>query len=439
MPPHYTHTRGKWQGVSDAVIVSKLVKKGYKGEIREDFTIFPEIQDPRHMEPMRLNLILPVVDPEEFKAVEECPYPKCGGKHFKCHQEVAKAVRDSKYEQVQAMRYRCLKCQRTFRVYPQGIQASQVSQRVKGLAVMLYLLGLSYGAVAIMTEALGVFYSKTSVYQAVQAAAKAVPGLKRSQIANGYRSLAMGGDLTYVRCNGKWLPLGVIVDPIQGLVLSIDQLAGEDAQTLQEWIAPIADQVGAQVLVSDDADAFKQAADQSGLDQQVCKSHVVRNTEELITSLSSAIANRSDGSLARLDIAPEQALADLKRLGELIHSRQPQEQAQVQALYERYAAAPAPKPGRSATIAYRMRILFLDRWNLWPRLTFYRTWKDRQGQPLLDGTNNADERAIGWWVKERYRSMRGYKREQSAVNVSRLLAYCGNHLSQGLDLAAIVA
>ena len=391
------------------------------------------------MDQMRLKLILPVVNPSEYQKVEQCPYPHCGGKHFKLHQEVDKAVRDSKYQQVRALRYRCLKCQRTFRVYPQGVLAGQVSQRVKGMAVMLYLLGLSYGAVAIMTEALGVFYSKTSVYQAVQAAAQAVPGMKRSQIVEGYRTPAMGGDLTYVRCKGKWLALGVLVDPLQGLVLSIDQLEGEDAQTLQAWIAPIADQVGAQVLVSDDADAFKQAADQSGLDQQVCKSHVVRNTEELITSLSSALETHLDGSLARIHLTPHQALADLRRLGDLIHSRQPPERAEVQALYERYAPAPAPKSGQSASIAYRMRNLFLDRWNLWPRLTFYRTWKDVQGQPILDGTNNADERAIGWWVKERYRSMRGYKREQSALNVSRLLAYCGNHLAQGLDLASIIA
>ena len=104
-------------------------------------------------------------------------------------------------------------------------------------------------------------------------------------------------------------------------------------------------------------------------------------------------------------------------------------------LYERYAQAAPPRKGKSASIAYRMRNLFLDRWNLWPRLTYYRTWKDPEGKPFLDGTNNADERAIGWWVKERYRTMRGYKRDQSVLNVSRLIAYCGNHLSKGLDLA----
>jgi transposase-like protein len=387
---------------------------------------------------MRLKLILPVVKPDEFIQPKCCTNPKYGGKHFIPFQEVKKNLRDTVHREVTAWRYKCVTCGRTFRVYPQGVQAGQMSQRVKGMAVMMYLLGLSYGAVVLMLEALDVYVGKTSVYRSVQATAERVPGMKRTEVLTGYRTRALGADLTSVRCKGKWLPIGVMVDPISGRVLSIDHLSGEDALTLQEWIEPIADLVGAHTLVTDDADAFKQAADQSGLDQQVCKSHVVRNTEELITNLSQAIETTRDKSLSAIQIEPAQALADLKRLGELIHSRQPEQRAEVQTLYELYAQAAAPGKGNTASSAYRIRNLFLDFWNLWPRLTFYRTWKDQNGKPILDGTNNADERAIGWWVKERYRSMRGYKRTQSALNVSRLIAFCGNHLSDGLDLASIL-
>lgn len=56
--------------------------------------------------------------------------------------------------------------------------------------------------------------------------------------------------------------------------------------------------------------------------------------------------------------------------------------------------------GKKHDIVYRMRNLFMDRWNLWPRLTFYRTWKDDYGYEILDSTNNHCERAIGWWIKE---------------------------------------
>jgi len=387
---------------------------------------------------MRLKLILPVVDPEQFEEPKHCSDTKCSGKRFLPWQEVKKNVRDSEYEVVTARRYKCLQCGRTFRVYPQGVQSGQISQRVKGIGALLYLLGLSYGAAALMLEALAVDMSKSSVYRTVQETAEKVPGMKRTELLKGYQTRALGADLTSVKCKGQWLPIGVVVDPINGLVLSIDHLEGEDAQTLKDWIEPLANEVGAHTLVTDDADAFKEVADEAGLDHQVCKSHVGRNTEELITSLSLAIEAGQDSSLAELQIEPTQALADLHRLGELIHSRQPEQQAEVQALYERYAAAPHSKKGQTASIAYRMRNLFLDRWNLWPRLTFYRTWKDRDGKPILDGTNNATERAIGWWVKERYRTMRGYKRERSVLNLSRLIAYCGNHLEEGLNLATFV-
>jgi transposase-like protein len=413
---------------------------GYKSISGATDQVVPEIQTKKvWLDYMRLKLILPIVKPDEFEQPKRCTNPKCSGKHFIPFQIVKKNLRDTIHQEVTARRYKCVTCGMTFRVYPQGVQAGQISQRVKGMAVMLYLLGLSYGAVVLMLEALGVYLGKTSVYRRVQATAEQVPGMKRTEIMTGYRTRALGADLTSVKCKGKWLPIGVMVDPISGLVLSIDHLSGEDAQTLQEWIEPIADVVGAHTLVTDDADAFKQAADRSGLDQQVCKSHVVRNTDELITSLSQAIETNRDTSLIEIQIEPAQALADLKRLGELIHSRQPEQRAEVQSLYERYAHAPAPKKSSTASIAYRMRNLFLDRWNIWPRLTFYRTWKDQNGQPILDGTNNADERAIGWWVKERYRTMRGYKRERSVLNVSRLIAYCGNHLSDGLNLASLVA
>ncbi len=105
----------------------------------------------------------------------------------------------------------------------------------------------------------------------------------------------------------------------------------------------------------------------------------------------------------------------------------------------RYTPARSPRPGHSFSLAYRLRLLFLDRWNLWGRLTRYRTWRVPAGE-VLDGTNNVCERTTGWWIKERYRNMRAYKRPQSAVNVSRLLAWCGNYPGRGgPDLTRLMA
>jgi transposase-like protein len=388
---------------------------------------------------MRLQMLLPKVEPAAFTLPTACASPDCPGVHFRERQEVNKAVRDTVHQQVVARRYECLRCHRTFRIYPRGVTKAQVSLRVKGLAVMFYLLGLSYGAVSLVLEALGVYLCKSRVYDVVQAAAQRVPGLKQRQVFDGVKTSALGCDITSVKCNGRWLPLGVSVDDTTGLVLTIDELSGEDAQTLTAWIAPIAEQVGAKLLVTDDADSLKAVAEAVGLDQQICKGHVKRNTDALIADLRTVLERNTDTSLVALGVTSEQVRADLDRLDHLMQTRLPEGQTELEALQAHDPGATPPHKGHTASLAYRLHLLFVDRWNLWPCLTRYRTWRGPNGE-MIDGSNNACERGIGWWIKERYRSMRGYKRVTSAVNVSRLLAFCGNFLGRGgLDLATIVA
>jgi transposase-like protein len=387
---------------------------------------------------MRLNLILPKVEPTVFEYPKKCPQKGCPGMRFIPRQEVNKKIVDAQYPEVRAWRYECIKCGHTFRIYPKGVNGKQISKRVNGMAVMLYILGLSYGAVEIVLGSLGMGIGKTSVYRAVQAVAKQVPGMKREKLLGGYQTKAVGADVTSVRCNGKWVTVGIVVDAVNGMVLSIDELPGEDAEQLKAWLEPILDAVDAEVVVSDDADALKKVSDETGRSQQVCKSHVGRNTDVLVDELSAIIGAGQDHSLDAIGVTPEQALYDLALLKEMIHARRPEDQSRLEEIYLRYANARKPGRGKKHDVAYRMRNLFMDRWNLWPRLTFYRNWKDEYGNEIVDGTNNHCERAIGWWIKERYRSMRGYKQDHSALEVSRLIAFAGNHLAQGLRLADLM-
>jgi len=388
---------------------------------------------------MRLKLILPKVEPSEFKKPKRCLRKGCPGMRFVPRQEVRKKIIDAQHAEVRAWRYECIQCGHVFRVYPKGVSHKQISKRVNGMAVMLYLLGLSYGAVEIVLSSLGMGIGKSSVYRAVQAVARQVPGMKQEKLVDGYQTKAVGADVTSVRCNGVWVTVGIAVDATNGMVLSIDELPGEDAEQLKAWLEPILKAVDADVVVSDDADAFKKVSDETGRAQQVCKSHVGRNTDALVAELTAMVEAGGDHSLDAIHVTPQQALDDLTSLKEMIHSRRPEDQSRLEQIYLRYANARKPGQGKKHDLAYRMRNLFMDRWNLWPRLTFYRHWKDEDGNEILDGTNNACERAIGWWIKERYRSMRGYKQVLSALGISRLIALAGNHLANGLRLADLMA
>ena len=390
---------------------------------------------------MRLMLILPPVQPEVYPAVEGCRHAACGGRHLQHWQTVPKPLRDTQLHHVIAHRYRCMRCGRTFRVYPHGVSHDQTSARLKGVAVMFYVLGMSYGAVATALAALGWPLSKVAVYYAVQEAGAAVAGLRREAMQRGGgRIAALGADLTSVRCAGQWLTVGVSVDAVRGTALSIDLLPNSDAATLTAWVQDLAAVLGAELLVSDDADGFKTAADASGVLQQVCKSHVRRNTEAWVETMTPALAGDADGSLAALGVVPAIAVADCQQLLRLMTERQPTAEAAtlLAAIHRRYVGAAKPAKGATMSLAYRLRLFSLDRWNLWGRLTRYRTWEGPDGEQV-DGTNNACERAIGWWVKERYRSMRGYKRPQSVLNVSRLIAAMGNAVDgPGFALAEVI-
>jgi len=391
---------------------------------------------------MRLLVIPPPVQPEVYPEPEGCPCVDCGSRHVQFRQAVRKPLRDPFVPEVVAHRYQCPRCGRTFRVYPVGVSHDQTSARLKGLAVLFYVLGMSYGAVALALGALGCPLSKVAVYNVVQAAGGRVAGLRRDAVhRGGGRVVGLGVDLTSVRCAGEWLTVGVGVDAVNGLALAIDLLPNGEAVTLTAWVRDLAATIGAEVLVSDDADGFKTAADANGLDQQVCKSHVLRNTEAWVEAMTPLLASDADGSLAAIGVAPAQAVADSQHLLRLMTERQPSAQASatLEAIHRRYLAASKPRPGELMSLAYRLRLFSLDRWNLWPRLTRYRTWAGPHGE-TVDGTNNACERAIGWWVKERYRAMRGYKRPESVLHVSRLIAAMGNALdSPGFALAEVIA
>lgn len=393
---------------------------------------------------MRLSVRISPVEPGVYELPERCPYRNCDGKHFRPHQNHCdKAIRDPKYEAVEAQRYRCLRCGRTFRVYPKGVSRAQQSNALKAFSVLLYVLGHSYGAVSDVLAALQtlldkpMFLGKTTVYRNVQASGQESRHLRRAWLQQGRRIRVIGADLTRVQCQGESLVIGVVVDDLEGIELSIDILDDETAETEVAWLRQIAEQVGAEVLVSDDADAFKIVADELGLAHQVCRAHVTGNVLDKVAELTTQALDGPDPAPPQVTISPEQLVADLETVQALIEGHPHDGEKQLAVLYQCYCLAPAPRQGEKATMWYRMRLLVLHLWNNWSRLTLYQRWQGPDGE-RLDGTNNSCERAIGWGVKERYRSMRGYKRQESVLNVSTLLGWLGEQPA-GYDLNQLVA
>ncbi len=380
---------------------------------------------------MHISVRLPKLEPNAIQPPTRCPlkYPKtrrrCTGTRFKMHQaHCRKPVRDLRHTQVIARRYRCLKCQRTFRVYPEGVSRDQLAASLKALSVLLYMLGISYQGVADLLESLLHPVCKTTVYHNVQAAGKKVRQLRRAwRQQHAGKIPVLGIDLTHVKCNGQDQIVAVATAILTGEPIDIELVEAEASVRVLQWIRAIATQIGAEIVVTDDADALKTVADELGCQQQICRAHVNRNVHDLIAQLGTKALEHPDPVPWELPgMTVEQFLEDLGDLEWIIKSVPHDGQAQLDQLAARYRMAPPPPQDHRASMWYRMRLLTLDWSENWSRLAFYQTWRGAR-QEKLDGTNNVTEQVIGQCVKERYRTMRGYKRQESIRNVSSLIGW----------------
>jgi hypothetical protein len=166
-------------------------------------------------------------------------------------QIVPKAVRDPLLRLVAARRYGCLRCGRTFRVYPQGVGPAQTSLRLRHLSLLLYLLGLSYADVPRALRALGLSMSKTAVYLTVRAAGVAVTGPRRRLRAVPVES-GSGDETPSSRWANRWLAVELGLDVLGNGIVRVDVFQHEDLAALLPWLEQVAAAAGAQMLVHSD-------------------------------------------------------------------------------------------------------------------------------------------------------------------------------------------
>jgi transposase-like protein len=355
-----------------------------------------------------------------------CPNPEkpCQCTTFHRHQRVSKIIRDIRVGRVTAERWQCTECGYTFRVYPVGVTRRQQSEGLRALTVLLWTLGLSLSGASAVLAALGCTVGRTTVYNNVCAAGKGARKKMRARLKGQVKVRVLAVDCTHVKHQGQDKIVVQSVDVEKGMTLEIELVPAEDERTIVRYIGRMAKLVGAEYLVSDDADAFKAAADAAGLEHQVCQHHVVPNTLELLGQIGSdLVAKEESGCVASADgLTVEQALEDVAELETIILARTPSSQSALADLQQRYQVAHPPLPGKKASSFYRLRLLTMDLSEDWSRLTRCETRREPNGRRFLPTTNNISEQRIGLNIKERYRTMRGYKSKWSIRRLPALIA-----------------
>jgi hypothetical protein len=369
------------------------------------------------------------------------------------HGAVSKPIEDHRSSEVIVERYKCLSCQSTFRHYPSGLTAKNQSQRTVVLAALMYGLGLSCSAAPHLLGALGalgalgVGGSKMGVWRDAQEAGEA---LRESRPAGRARIVA--ADETVFKVKGEEVVVGFVVDGTSGKTSGFEVLFEGDGRAFRDWLEPYAEELGAEVLASDDNGSYSVAAAELGLSHQLCVAHVRKYVANRADSILERAEKEWDGHDEKLELG--KLGGDLRELREHFKTvcygvRAASRKEEISGWYGPFCATRSPAPilrlrvlkcslkrllgelpeeggerigwlhrgclwaapptrkGRrtkGATAAYRMKMLTLKLWNDWNKIRLHLARPELK----LEGTNNASERSIGK-SKVRYKSMRGYK------------------------------
>lgn len=316
-----------------------------------------------------LRLALEVFNPSP-PASGSCPH--CGSRALVRWSRRARRIKDRHCAQATVQRYRCKSCGRTGSVHPKGLGRSPQTQPYQATVLALYLLGLSLRRVALVLALLEVpGVSFVTVWRDLQRWGQR---LRRPRL----HARIVGVDTTFVRLRGHSQGILLAV-AVGGKTIAIQAVGHpEDYDRAFAMLR----RLGAEVVVSDDDQAFVAPLERLALERQGCVWHAGR------------------------------------ALGRAVHKLSPMERDQWQEVITLLWESLQTLPPRPPLALFRAQTLPLPaplRWavvyllNLWHRLTLY------QRRPGLPRTNNLSEQAIQR-SKHRARTVRGFKSLSGVLN-----------------------
>jgi transposase-like protein len=233
---------------------------------------------------MRLTVTFPQVKTDEYIMPARSPCEGCESSHFHRHKKKIRQIDDLHVKEVMSLRYKCVECNQKVWLHPTGITGARQSQRLKAISAVLYVLGLSYGAVLDFLRASGAQIGKTSSYYNVQAANYTSRQQHAQHLAASGQREAIAADGTYLKVRGEKVGIEVVVDPQTGEMLGLEFTLSESAEEISAFIREVAEQVEAEILISDDFDSYKTIAEECGLAHHICQTHIIRNVDKLAES-----------------------------------------------------------------------------------------------------------------------------------------------------------
>jgi transposase-like protein len=325
-------------------------------------------------------LQLPDVKRKTETRPRQCRY--CQGETFQRWGKVKKPVRDNRCRNVQVYRYRCCSCQHTFRHYPEGVDQADQTQRLRKLAAIYWVLGMSLRSAVIALAPFGVKLSHMSVWRDLQEQADLQEKHRHWKLVR-----VLGLDGAYVRAWGEVRPVLVAVDLGNGEPVAVGYVDEYNPQAVRRWLEPLVKRLGVSVIVTDDLVHYKTVAQKLDLEHQICQFHVRRWVGRTLKELRVTV--------------PDDWLWVIDEV-KLLITELPLEGSRR--LFELWKQIPERRAGRDQPLSPldQLRLLLIRLSEHWPNYRVF-DW-----QPDVPWTNNGTEQVIGR-MKMPSRTVRGYK------------------------------
>ena len=155
----------------------------------------------------------------------------------------------------------------------------------------------------------------------------------------------MGADETGFKMKGKEVVIGFAVDAQSGRTLGFEVLLEGDGRAFQGWLEPYAQELGVEVLLSDDNDSYGVAASELGLSHQLCIAHV----RKYVTKRANSIYEQAAKEWGEQDEKLQKLKEDLEALRGLLEELSKEGAHEIGRLHREYLwAAPPRRKGQEA-------------------------------------------------------------------------------------------
>ena len=315
--------------------------------------------------------------------------PACQGETFQRWGGQVKRVRDPQVKAVVVYRYRCCACGHTIRQYPEGVDRAQQSQRLRKLAALTWVLGLSYRGMAAVFEVFQVELSRMSGWRDVQAWARQLRKQRQWQ-----KVRVLGVDGAYVRGWGAQQKVLIAVDLGAGQPVQIGYVDEHDPQAVRRWLEPLVQRLGVSVIVTDDLMTYRSVSEKLALEHQVCQFHVRRWVGKMLKELQETV--------------PKDWLWVIDEIKQLLEDLAPEGSRRLLELYKQL-------PARQSEVDQPRTPIEQIRWLLIRLSEHWANYRLFDWQTDVPWTNNGSEQVIGR-MKIRSRTVRGYKSIDGMLN-----------------------